>query len=105
MGRFSLIPKEEQYFVLFRQMTSHIYDAASKLAEMLAGSASDFKTHLDSIKAIEHTCDELTHSISKKLLNVASTVVPSGRSPSPGTATSRLWPPIGGHPKSLPCRE
>jgi hypothetical protein len=67
MGRFSLIPKEEQYFVLFRQMTSHIYDAASKLAEMLAGQPADFKAHLDSIKAIEHQCDELTHSISKKL--------------------------------------
>ena len=67
MARFSLIPKEEQYFGLFRQMTSHIYDAASKLAEMLAGKPADFQTHLDSIKAIEHQCDELTHSISKKL--------------------------------------
>ena len=67
MARFSLIPKEEQYFNLFRQMTSHIYDAASKLAEMLAGQPADFKTHLDSIKAIEHQCDELTHSVSKKL--------------------------------------
>jgi uncharacterized protein len=67
MARFSLIPREEQYFALFRQMTSHIYDAASKLAEMLAGKQGDFKTHLESIKAIEHQCDELTHSISKKL--------------------------------------
>ena len=67
MARFSLIPKEEQYFLLFRQMTSHIYDAASKLAEMLAGKPDDFQTYLDSIKAIEHQCDELTHSISKKL--------------------------------------
>ena len=67
MARFSLIPKEEQYFALFRQMTSHIYDAASKLAEMLAGNPEDFRKHLDSIKAIEHECDELTHSISKKL--------------------------------------
>ena len=67
MARFSLIPKEEQYFALFRQMTSHIYDAASKLAEMLAGKATEFQGHLESIKAIEHQCDELTHSISKKL--------------------------------------
>ena len=67
MGRFSLIPKEEQYFGLFRQMTSHIYDAASKLAEMLAGKATEFQTHLDSIKAIEHECDELTHTVSRKL--------------------------------------
>ena len=67
MARFSLIPREEQYFVLFRQMTSHIYDAASKLAEMLAGNASEFPAHLERIKAIEHQCDELIHSISKKL--------------------------------------
>ncbi|HEX8723452.1 MAG TPA: DUF47 family protein [Pyrinomonadaceae bacterium] len=67
MARFSLIPKEEQYFLLFRQMTSHIYDAASKLAEMLAGKQEDFSGYLKQIKAIEHTCDELTHSISKKL--------------------------------------
>jgi predicted phosphate transport protein (TIGR00153 family) len=67
MARFSLIPKEEQYFALFRQMTSHIYDAASKLAEMLAGNPADFQKNLESIKSIEHQCDELTHSISKKL--------------------------------------
>jgi predicted phosphate transport protein (TIGR00153 family) len=67
MGWFSLIPKEEQYFSLFRQMTSHIYDAASRLAEMLADKQGDFPAHLKRIKAIEHACDELTHSISKKL--------------------------------------
>jgi len=67
MARFSLIPKEEQYFVLFRQMTSHIYDAATALAEMLADKQETFTAHLKKIKAIEHTCDELTHSISKKL--------------------------------------
>jgi predicted phosphate transport protein (TIGR00153 family) len=67
MARFSLIPKEEQYFALFRQMTSYIYDAASRLVEMLADKGDSFGAHLKSIKAIEHACDELTHSISKKL--------------------------------------
>ena len=67
MARFSLIPKEEQYFVLFRQMTSHIYDAATALAEMLADKQESYPAHLKKIKAIEHACDELTHSISKKL--------------------------------------
>ena len=67
MARFSLIPKEEQYFALFREMTSHIYDASSALAEMLAAEHEEFPGHLKKIKAIEHTCDELTHSISKKL--------------------------------------
>jgi hypothetical protein len=67
MARFSLIPKEEQYFLLFRQMTSHIYDAATQLSEMLADTHESFAAHLKKIKAIEHACDELTHSISKKL--------------------------------------
>ena len=67
MARFSLIPKEEQYFVLFRQMTSYIYDAASKLVEMLADKGGDYREYLRQIKAIEHLCDELTHNISKKL--------------------------------------
>ena len=67
MARFSLIPREEQYFGLFRQMTSYIYDAASRLVEMLADKNETFGAHLKAIKAIEHSCDELTHSISKKL--------------------------------------
>lgn len=67
MARFSLIPREEQYFALFRQMTSYIYDAASKLVEMLADKNETFGEHLKGIKAIEHSCDELTHSISTKL--------------------------------------
>ena len=67
MARFSLIPREEQYFGLFRQMTSYIYDAASKLVDMLADKNETFGEHLRGIKAIEHSCDELTHSISTKL--------------------------------------
>lgn len=67
MARFSLIPKEEQYFALFREMTSHIYDAATALSAMLAAKQEDFPAHLKKIKDIEHACDELTHSISKKL--------------------------------------
>src|SRR5919199_213635 len=67
MARFSLIPREEQYFALFRQMTSYIYDAASRLVDMLADKNETFGEHLRGIKAIEHACDELTHAISKKL--------------------------------------
>ena len=67
MARFSLIPREEQYFGLFRQMTSYIYDAASKLVDMLADKNETFGEHLRGINAIEHSCDELTHSISTKL--------------------------------------
>jgi uncharacterized protein len=67
MARFSLIPKEEQYFALFRQMSSYIFDAANALADMLADPKGDFGAHLPHIKAVEHHCDDLIHSVVKKL--------------------------------------
>ena len=67
MGRFSLIPKEEQYFSFFSQMTSFIYDAAKALVEMLEDKSESYPEHLKRIKAIERDCDDLTHSISMRL--------------------------------------
>ncbi len=67
MGRFSLIPKEEQYFSFFGQMTSHILDAARALKAMLAARDGSYAESAAHIKTIEHSCDELTHSISTKL--------------------------------------
>jgi predicted phosphate transport protein (TIGR00153 family) len=64
---FSLLPKEEQYFSFFSQMTSYIYDAARALVEMLGDNGGDYSEHLKRIKAIEHACDDLTHSISTRL--------------------------------------
>jgi len=67
MGRFSLIPREVQYFALFQQMTAHIVEASHALADMLADQRAGFEKHLKRIKSIEDSCDELTHSIVTKL--------------------------------------
>ena len=67
MARFSLLPKEEQYFSFFAQMTSYIYDAAKVLVEMLNDNGGNHPAYLKRIKDIEHECDDLTHSISTKL--------------------------------------
>lgn len=67
MALFNFLPKEEQYFALFTQMTSHIYDASAALVEMLNDKGVNFAEHSKRIKVIEHTCDELTHSISTRL--------------------------------------
>ncbi|MBV9209791.1 MAG: DUF47 domain-containing protein [Acidobacteria bacterium] len=67
MALFNFLPKEEQYFSLFSQMTSHIYDAAGALVEMLNDKNGNYTEHAKRIKAIEHTCDELTHSIATQL--------------------------------------
>jgi predicted phosphate transport protein (TIGR00153 family) len=67
MARFSFLPKEEQYFSFFSQMTSYIYDAARVLVEMLNDKGETYADYLKRIKDIEHQCDDLTHSISTKL--------------------------------------
>ena len=67
MARFSLLPKEDQYFSFFSQMSSYIYDAARALVEMLNDKGVSYADHLRIIKTIEHQCDDLTHSISTKL--------------------------------------
>jgi predicted phosphate transport protein (TIGR00153 family) len=67
MGRLNFLPKEEQYFALFIQMTVYISDAARELKEMLADKDHDFVEYVRRIKGLEHACDELTHSISTRL--------------------------------------
>ena len=67
MGILNFLPKEEQYFALFIQMTVYISDAARELKEMLADKNHDFEEYVRRIKGLEHACDELTHSISTRL--------------------------------------
>src|ERR671928_2193221 len=67
MGLFNILPKEEQYFGMFSQMTSYIYDASRALVEMLSDKNGNYEEHSRRIKAIEHQCDELTHNISTRL--------------------------------------
>jgi len=67
MGLLNFLPKEEQYFALFIQMTVYITDAARELKEMLADKNHDFVEYMRRIKGLEHACDELTHSIATRL--------------------------------------
>src|ERR1041385_9001683 len=67
MGILNLIPKEEQYFDMFVQMTLYIGEAARELKQMLGSERSTFNEYSQRIKRLEHACDELTHTISTKL--------------------------------------
>lgn len=63
---FGLIPKEEKFFVMFREMAKNIVDGAIALKEMLDYFSDPQKSqHL--IKDIEHKGDLSTHDIIKKL--------------------------------------
>jgi predicted phosphate transport protein (TIGR00153 family) len=62
-----LLPREEQYFTLFAQMTSYINDAARTLVEMLSHHDGDYQEYVQRIKSIEHACDDLTHNVATRL--------------------------------------
>jgi len=63
---FSLLPKEEKYFVLFNNLASHLTESA-KLLQNLFSDFENRAAYADQIKVVEHTCDEITHEIVKKL--------------------------------------
>ena len=64
---FSLLPREDEYFVLLSLMTEKIQDGSNALVEMLQDKPENFETHTKRIKDIEHECDSLSHKITIKL--------------------------------------
>ncbi|HEX8250714.1 MAG TPA: DUF47 family protein [Pyrinomonadaceae bacterium] len=64
---FSLLPREEEYFTLFKEMTARIQDGADALVAMLQETSESFESYTKKIKNAEHACDELTHKITTKL--------------------------------------
>src|ERR1039457_5249106 len=63
---FGLIPKDEKFFAMFKEMTWNIIEGAELLKDML----DNFEDPVGSqrrIKDVEHKGDSLTHEIIKKL--------------------------------------
>ncbi len=64
---FSLLPREDEYFVLFSQITEKIQTASGALVEMMQDEPENFEMHIKRIKDLEHDCDQLTHNVGTKL--------------------------------------
>ena len=64
---FSLLPREDEYFVLFSQITEKIQQASNALVEMMQSENGSFESLARRVKDYEHECDELTHRITVKL--------------------------------------
>jgi predicted phosphate transport protein (TIGR00153 family) len=63
---FGFIPKDESFFLLFKEMTKNIIEGANLLKDML----DNFENPAESqrrIKDIEHKGDSITHQIIQKL--------------------------------------
>ncbi len=63
---FGLIPKEEKFFVLFKDMTVTIIEGAVLLKDMMDNFENPSMSQ-KKIKDVEHKCDQLTHDIIKML--------------------------------------
>jgi predicted phosphate transport protein (TIGR00153 family) len=64
--RFSLVPREEQFFVLYLATTKEIQAAAEHLEAMFASDPPD-DHKIDVIQDAEHRCDTLTHDTIQRL--------------------------------------
>jgi predicted phosphate transport protein (TIGR00153 family) len=63
---FSLLPRNEQFFDLFKEMADEIRAAAIMLEGLLAADPPD-DAKVDLIKDAEHRCDALTHDAIQRL--------------------------------------
>ena len=66
MARFRLIPREEQFFTDFINLTEQIQTGAHTLRQMLSASPLAVEKAQE-IKDIEHQCDKSTHGIIDRL--------------------------------------
>jgi predicted phosphate transport protein (TIGR00153 family) len=67
MAFFNILPREDEYFTFFSQMTGKIQEASNVLVEMMQDKSENFEAHNKRIKEIEHSCDEITHKLTTKL--------------------------------------
>lgn len=63
---FGLIPKDEKFFVLFKEMTTTIIEGAQLLKDMMDRFENPPLSQ-KTIKDVEHKADHLTHDIIRKL--------------------------------------
>jgi uncharacterized protein len=66
MARFSLIPREEQFFADFVGLAEQIRSGARLLKQMVAVNPPD-ADKVEAIKDIEHACDKITRTILDRL--------------------------------------
>jgi uncharacterized protein len=64
---WSLLPREDEYFSLFSQITGKIQEASTILVRMVSEENADLIGYSRQVKDVEHACDEITHKVTTKL--------------------------------------
>jgi len=63
---FRIIPRDQEFFVLFQKASSNIVEGAERLKDLLE-QFDDLRGRVRAIEEVEHKGDTLTHEIIKKL--------------------------------------
>ena len=74
LGR--LIPKDQEFFSLFNELSNHLLTSARLLRELFDDSTR-LNEKIRAIKEVEHKADQLTHEVNKRI--DASFVTPIDR--------------------------
>ncbi|HZB97349.1 MAG TPA: DUF47 family protein [Candidatus Sulfotelmatobacter sp.] len=67
MPVINLIPRERQFFVLFRENAANLMEGLKTLDALLNGGSAEFVMHARKLRDIEHQADEVTHRINNEL--------------------------------------
>lgn len=64
---FSLVPKERQFFVLFRDNAATLIESLRTLQAMLNNTTGDFSQQTRKLRDLEHQGDDTTHKVNREL--------------------------------------
>jgi hypothetical protein len=65
--RFSLLPRDEEFYDLFVEVARRTEEAARLLHELLTGKPERANYCVDAIKRLENEADEVTHEVVRRL--------------------------------------
>lgn len=63
----NLVPRERQFFVLFRENAANLMSGLTTLQTLLHSEVEDFAEHVRRLRDLEHQGDEITHRIIREL--------------------------------------
>lgn len=63
----SLVPRERQFYVLFREQATILQDSVKTLNALLQKGSGDFAPEATRLRDLEHQADETTHRIIREL--------------------------------------
>jgi uncharacterized protein Yka (UPF0111/DUF47 family) len=65
--RLRLTPRDTAFFEMFARLSNHLVTGADLLAQTFGADPADRAPLAEQLRDLEHACDEVTHSIMRRL--------------------------------------